>query len=117
MICVMVLGRKYEDNELDEKGFKGLIREATQLAAAPNLGDFIPLIARFDVQGFGGRAKAVGKIFDGFLERIVEEHVVFQRDNKDKDFVDVLLDLMGSREYQIDRSNIKAIILVSELID
>ncbi|KAL0543299.1 hypothetical protein IC582_018391 [Cucumis melo] len=111
MICVMVLGRKYEDNELGEKGFKGLIREATQLAAAPNLGDFIPLIARFDVQGFGGRAKAVGKIFDGFLESIVEEHVVFEKDNKDKDFVDVLLDLMGSREYQIDRSNIKAIIL------
>ncbi|XP_023543453.1 cytochrome P450 CYP736A12-like [Cucurbita pepo subsp. pepo] len=112
IMCLMVVGRKYRDKELDAKGFKAVIQEATRLAAAPNLGDFFPFIARLDLQGLCRRAKSVGDVFDGFLEKIVEEHVVSKND-KNKDFVDVMLDLMGSREndYQIDCSTIKAMIL------
>ena len=117
IMCLMVVGRKYRDKELDAKGFKAVIQEATRLAAAPNLGDFFPFIARLDLQGLCRRAKSVGDVFDGFLEKIVEEHVVSKND-KNKDFVDVMLDLMGSREndYQIDCSTIKAMILVSKLL-
>lgn len=117
MVCLMVFGRKYSDKELDEKGFKAVIQEATQLAAAPNLADFIPCIAALDLQGLCRRAKSVGKVFDGFLERVFEHRLESNNENKTNDFVDVMLGFMDSpeTEYHMDRSCIKAIILVSKL--
>ncbi|XP_022978478.1 cytochrome P450 CYP736A12-like [Cucurbita maxima] len=113
MTCLMVFGKKYADQEFDERGFKSVIQEAMHLAATPNMGDFIPQIAALDLQGLDRRSKAISKIFDGFLERIVDDHLESKHENKTKDFVDVMLDIMNSKEteYQIERSNIKAIIL------
>ncbi|KAK9911135.1 hypothetical protein M0R45_035058 [Rubus argutus] len=115
MSCRMVFGKKYMDEEFSERGFKSVIQEGLQLGAAPNLGDYIPCIAPLDLQGFTKRMKAVHKVFDDFLDKIVEEHLL-SRDHgekRTKDFVDVMLGFMGSEEseYQIGRSNIKAIML------
>ncbi|WJX47631.1 hypothetical protein P8452_34301 [Trifolium repens] len=112
--CKMVLGRKYLDKDLDEKGFKAVMQEGMHLAATPNLADYIPYIGTFDLQGLTRRMKAIGKIFDDFFEKIIDEHV--QSDNKDdnnKDFVDVMLSFVGTQEseYRIERPNIKAIML------
>lgn len=113
MSCRMVLGKKYMDKEFDERGFKAVIQEGMELGATPNLGDYIPLIAPLDLQGLTRRMKAVGKIFDDFFEKIIDEHVHSKDENKTKDFVDVMLSFMGSEEseYRIERPNIKAIIL------
>ncbi|KAL6284208.1 hypothetical protein ACE6H2_015137 [Prunus campanulata] len=113
MSCRMVLGKKYRDEELDEKGFKSLIKEGMQLAAAPNLGDYIPCIAPLDLQGFTKRMKAVNKAFDNFFEKVIDEHLQSKDEDRTKDFVDVMVGIMGSAEsqYRIERSNIKAIIL------
>jgi hypothetical protein len=65
--------------------------------------------------------KALGKIFDDFFEKIIDEHI--QSDNKDdnnnKDFVDVMLSFVGTQEseYRIERPNIKAIMLVNHIIE
>jgi len=114
MSCRMVFGKKYMDKDLDEKGFKAVIHEGMQLGAIPNLGDYIPCLAPLDLQGLRRRMKAVSKTFDDFFEKIIDEHVQSKEENKTKDFVDVMLSFMGSEEseYRIDRSNIKAIILV-----
>ncbi|KAF5480764.1 hypothetical protein F2P56_001480 [Juglans regia] len=113
MSCRMVFGKKYEDKDLDEKGFKAVIHETMYLGAVPNLGDYIPCIRPFDLQGLTRRMKAVSKIFDNFFEKIIDEHIQSKDENKtNDDFVDVMLRLMGSKEseYSIERSNIKAII-------
>ncbi|XP_061949616.1 cytochrome P450 71AU50-like [Populus nigra] len=111
--CRMVFGKKYMEKEFDEKGFKPVIHEGMRLAASFNLGDYIPPIAPLDLQGFTKRMKAVGKVFDDFLEKIIDEHIQFKDENRTKDFVDVMLDFLGSEEteYRIGRDNIKAIIL------
>jgi hypothetical protein len=85
-----------------------------RLAASFNFGDYIPPIAPLDLQGLTKRMKAVGKVFDDFLEKIIDEHIQFKDENRTKDFVDVMLDFLGSEEteYSIGRDNIKAIILV-----
>lgn len=116
MTCLMVFGKKYDESALEARAFEAAVQEVVQLVATPNLGDLIPWVAGLDLQGLNRRAKSVGKMFDGFLERIVEEHLVCKDENKTKDFVDVLLGLMSSQnnEYQIDRSTIKALILVSK---
>lgn len=116
MSCRMVFGRKYMDKDLDEKGFKGVMQEAMQLAATPNIGDYIPCLLGLDLQGLTRRIKATAKVFDAFLEKIVDEHVQKPKEEQQtKDLVDVMLDLMGSQgtEYNIQRPNIKAISLVS----
>ncbi|KAG2716522.1 hypothetical protein I3760_03G130800 [Carya illinoinensis] len=113
MSCRMVLGKKYMDNDFDERGFRALIQEGMELLAVPNLGDYIPFIAPVDLQGLKRRMKAISKIYDDFLEKIIDEHVQSKDENKTKDFVDVMLSFMGSEEseYLIERPNIKAIIL------
>ncbi|XP_038897271.1 cytochrome P450 71AU50-like [Benincasa hispida] len=115
MICLMIFGRKFEDDkELDhEMGFKWIVQEAFKLFGAFNLGDFIPFIAPLDLQGLIRRAKSVHQVFDRFLERIIDEHLQSNNINVTEDVVDIMLDIMGSRQtdYQIDRSTIKTIIL------
>ena len=110
----LVFGKKYMDKEFDERGFKSVIQEGMQLAASPNLGDYIPYVASLDLQGLTQRMKAVSKIFDAFFEKIIDEHLQSEDENKTKDFVDVMLSFMGyeESEYRIERPNIKAIILV-----
>ncbi|XP_062113763.1 cytochrome P450 71AU50-like [Humulus lupulus] len=115
MSCEMVLGKKYSDDELDPRGFKAIVQEGMHLAATPNLGDYIPFLAPLDLQGLTKRMKAVRKVFDAFLDRIIDEHIQSKDkdDHEAKDFVDVMLKIMGSEqsEYNIERPNIKAIIL------
>ncbi|WCJ31803.1 Cytochrome P450 71AU50 [Euphorbia peplus] len=114
MSCRMVFGKKYLDKEFDERGFMAVMEEGMRLAAAPNLGDYIPQIAPFDLQGLVKKMKALSKVFDAFLEKIIDEHIQFKDDNnRTKDFVDVMLAFMGSEEseYCIGRDNIKAIML------
>jgi len=126
MSCRMVLGKKYTDDDLDEKGFKAVMLETMHLAATPNIGDYIPYLGQFHLQGLTRRMKAIRKIFDDFFEKIIDEHI--QSDNKDdktkdfffevdktKDFVDVMLGFVGTEEfeYHIERNDIKAIMLVN----
>lgn len=114
MSCRMVFGKKYMDKDLDERGFKAVIQEAMQLAATPNIGDYIPCLLGLDLQGLTRRIKATGKVFDDFFEKIIDEHIHKPKEEgQTKDLVDVMLDLMGSEEteYNIQRANIKAISL------
>ncbi|KAJ8769613.1 hypothetical protein K2173_005216 [Erythroxylum novogranatense] len=113
MSCLMVFGKKYSEKEFDERGFKAIVHEDATLTAIPNLGDYIPQIAWLDLQGLRKRMKAVAKVFDEFFEKIIEEHVKNTEENRTKDFVDVMLGLIGSEEneYRVDRDSIKAIIL------
>ncbi|KAG6657465.1 cytochrome P450 71AU50-like [Carya illinoinensis] len=113
MSCRMLFGKKYMDKYFDERGFKAVFQEGMYLVATPNLGDYLPYIGLLDLQGLTRRMKAVSKIFDDFFEKIIDDHVRSNDENKIKDFVDVMLNFMGPEdsEYHIERSNIKAIIL------
>jgi cytochrome P450 family 1 subfamily A polypeptide 1/ferulate-5-hydroxylase len=112
----MVFGKKYLDEDLDERGFKSVMQEVMHLSAAPHLGDYIPQIAALDLQGLTKRMKAISKVFDVFLDKIIDEHVQYQEKGKNKDFVDVMLSLMKSEEneYLVDQGCMKATMLVYE---
>ncbi|XP_059287966.1 cytochrome P450 71AU50-like [Lycium ferocissimum] len=112
LTCLMVFGKKYMDDDLDKRGFKAVIQEVTHLAATPNLGDFFPFLGVIDLQGLTRRLKNLAKVFDEFLEKIIDEHVQSHDQKQSKDFVDTMLDIMqsGGAEFQLDRSHIKAIL-------
>ncbi|KAH7565814.1 hypothetical protein JRO89_XS08G0021000 [Xanthoceras sorbifolium] len=64
--------------------------------------------------GLTKRMKAVAKVLDEFMEKIIDEHVQ-SKDSRTKDFVDLMLSFFGSEEtgYRTDRGHIKALFLVT----
>ncbi|WMV57501.1 hypothetical protein MTR67_050886 [Solanum verrucosum] len=61
--------------DLDKRGFKVLVKEVEELAATLNLGDFFPFLGVIDLQGLTRQLKDLSKVFDEFLEKIIDEHV------------------------------------------
>ncbi|KAG8383463.1 hypothetical protein BUALT_Bualt04G0015800 [Buddleja alternifolia] len=113
MTCLMVFGRKYVDNDLDEKGFKAVIEEALQVVATPNLGNYFPCLRVLDLQGLTRSVKRVSKTFDEFLEKIIDDHVQNKENNETQDFVHTMMGIMESGEagFEFDRRNVKAVLL------
>ncbi|KAK6118406.1 hypothetical protein DH2020_047823 [Rehmannia glutinosa] len=114
--CLMIFGRKYADRDLDEKGFKGVISEVMEVGGSFNLGDYFPYMGVLDLQGYNGRMKKASKIFDGFLEKIIDEHVENKKEkneNENEDFVDTMMGIMESGEagFEFDRRHVKAVLL------
>ena len=116
MSCRMVFGKKYSDDEFDERGFKDVIQELMALSATPNLGDYFPFLGVLDPQGLTRRMKKISKIFDKFFEKIIDEHEKLAGKDQSNDFVSTLLALMksGDVEFQFDRRHIKAVMLVRQ---
>ncbi|KAJ8543726.1 hypothetical protein K7X08_025344 [Anisodus acutangulus] len=111
--CLMVFGKKFMDEDLDKRGFKSIVQEVVHLAATPNLGDFFPFLGVLDLQGITGRLKALSKVFDEFLEKIIEEHVQSKEHRETKDFIDTMMEIMQSGEagFEFDRRHVKAVLL------
>ncbi|WMV57503.1 hypothetical protein MTR67_050888 [Solanum verrucosum] len=106
------------DEDLDKRGFKAVVNEVEHLAATPNLGDFFPFLGVIDLHGLTRRLKDLSKVFDEFLEKIIDEHVQARDQKQSKDFVDTMLDIMqsGEAEFQFDRRDIKAILFLRYFI-
>ncbi|XP_043717818.1 cytochrome P450 71AU50-like [Telopea speciosissima] len=115
----MLIGNKLEEMT---SNLKSVAEEYHKLLGTFNLADFIPYIGALDhLQRLGRRMKEISKLFDGFLEKIIDEHINNPKDcnNHQKDFIDVMLSLMTESEhmqaeeqcYMIDRTSIKGIIL------
>nr|XP_009615258.1 cytochrome P450 CYP736A12-like [Nicotiana tomentosiformis] len=113
LTCLMVFGKKYMDEDLDKRGFKAVVQDVLHLAATPNLGDFFPFLGVIDLQGLTRKLKDLSKVFDEFLEKIIDEHVQSHDQKQTKDFVDTMMEIMqsGEAEFQFDRRHIKAILL------
>ncbi|XP_057807040.1 cytochrome P450 71AU50-like [Salvia miltiorrhiza] len=112
MNCLMILGRKYSDRDLDEQdGFKALFSETLEITAQFNLADYFPYIGGLDLHGLNRRMKRLSNVFDGFLEKIMEDHL--QKKQQSHDFVDTMMAIMDSGEagFEFDRTHIKAVLL------
>ncbi|KAL8110702.1 hypothetical protein AgCh_026441 [Apium graveolens] len=111
--CQMVFGKKFENKEFDERGFKGVIEEGMKMAVAFNLGDYFPYIGALDLQGLTRKMKAIANVWDQFFEKILDEHDKPKEHGQTKDFVDTMLGIMksGESEFEFDRSHVKAILM------
>lgn len=114
MSCMMVFGNKCLENNDNNKGFKDVIQETMRLAAVPNFGDFFPLLGFLDLQGLNRRLKAIAKVFDDFLEKIIDEHRLKEETLINKNFVDTMMDFMqsGEADFEFDTRHVKSILLV-----
>jgi cytochrome P450 len=127
IIWRILVRKKFSNNDLgaNGKGFRDLVLEGGAAAGRFNIGDFIPYLDWLDLQGINRRMKKVNKIFDVFVEKVIDDHMDHQMDSTSngqaeadaeaehgKVFVDVLLQIQRDKtDAKITRESIKAIML------
>ncbi|KAL6838262.1 hypothetical protein ACP4OV_031934 [Aristida adscensionis] len=122
VISRMALGKKYVAEEIagsptSPEEFRWMVDELFLLNGVLNVGDMIPWLDWLDLQGYVRRMKRLGKMFDRFLEHVVDEHQERRRQEGDKfvakDIVDLLLELADdpNLEVPIGRDGVKGFAL------
>ncbi|KAJ0967572.1 hypothetical protein J5N97_024489 [Dioscorea zingiberensis] len=122
VMCRVVLGRKCMEARINgDSSFGELCREITGLLGHFNVNDFMPFLQWLDVHGVRRRGKVVLELVRGFLEKIIDEHVVDDdqgSESSGKDFVDFLLSVMDDKEgewttsgFDFDLSHIMSILM------
>lgn len=108
-----------EEREILGKRFKEVITEKTRLIGIPNLSDFFPVIARFDVQGILKKVKEIVRKLDDIFEAIISERIhdaQYGGGEIRKDFLQVLLQLKeekaGDADTPFTMTHIKALLMV-----
>ncbi|PAN49579.1 hypothetical protein PAHAL_9G457600 [Panicum hallii] len=114
-------GRKYivdgAGSPFTPEEFRWLIDEHFFLNGVLNIGDVIPWLSCLDPQGYVKRMKRSAKMFDRFLEHVLDEHNERRRREGEefvaRDMVDVLLELADdpNLEVPIHRDGVKGFIL------
>ncbi|KAL6509680.1 hypothetical protein OROGR_022990 [Orobanche gracilis] len=117
-ICRSAFGRKYGESESGKK-FMTLFSECMELLGTIGIAGTVPWlswITRFN--GFDKRVDAVFQGLDGFLERLIQEHMMkTTKEHDDGDykgnFLDILLQCQKENTSgdSIDKDSIKALIL------
>ncbi|XP_031124635.1 angelicin synthase-like [Ipomoea triloba] len=121
MIWGSTLGSDEEKNEKIGAVFRELMGKYVDTFAEPNISDFFPWLARFDLQGIQAKMEGMRKDVDNILEPIIKEGVrivseksrsVSESDEK-KDFLQILLELKERDDIgrSLDFQAIKAILL------
>lgn len=101
---------------------KAVIREATSLAGAFNLADYMPWLRLLDLQGLTRRLKETRRLEDKILEDIIDEYEQETAEHQATNcrcFIDVMLSLNNKsinipnyeQSNTMNRTNIKAILL------
>uniref|UniRef100_A0A0D9WQK5 Uncharacterized protein n=1 Tax=Leersia perrieri TaxID=77586 RepID=A0A0D9WQK5_9ORYZ len=120
VITRMVMGKKYLDKDAaagavtTPEEFKSMLDELFLLNGVLNIGDYIPWLNWMDLQGYIKRMKRLSKMFDRFLEHVVDEHNERRRREGEsfvaKDMVDVLLQFADdpNLEVKLKRDGVKA---------
>lgn len=125
IISRMMLSIESSGTDSQAEQARTLVRDVTQTFGEFNISDFIGFCKNLDFQGLKKRALDIHKRYDAFLEKLIcdreesrrkakVEGGCEDRDEKVKDFLDMLLDVSEAKECEVDftRNHIKSLILV-----
>ncbi|XP_073135270.1 labd-13Z-ene-9,15,16-triol synthase, chloroplastic-like [Henckelia pumila] len=98
--------------------FRGAVSKLVDLLGKPNVSDFFPVLARFDIQGIEKEMKSVVLRVDEIIDSVINERMKKmegekRRDESRKDFLQILLELREQDDPQrsINLPQIKAILM------
>ncbi|KAK4365246.1 hypothetical protein RND71_016604 [Anisodus tanguticus] len=122
VIMSMIFGSNFVEEKCRKDGteFRELVIKFLQVMGKPNISDFFPMLARFDLQGIQKEMAALLKSFESILEPAINEHMKMLMDkseeiqgNGKKDFMHILLELMEQKNIgkSADLVQIKAILV------
>ncbi|KAL3676217.1 hypothetical protein R1sor_026165 [Riccia sorocarpa] len=91
----------------DSDDFQETIKELFELEGVFNLGDYIPWLDRFDLQGYKKKMRITAKKTDEFLQGIIDDHLERHKlhketGEKDEDYVQDMVDVMLTRPRDAD---------------
>ncbi|GMJ10864.1 cytochrome P450, family 706, subfamily A, polypeptide 6 [Hibiscus trionum] len=112
MITSLWGGSSERSSDLIE--FKKRLEEFVNLAGGPNVSDFLPLLAPFDLQGIESKSRKLLSWFYGKFESVIMNRLKTEDvgdDQISKDFLQQLLDLKQRGDDQISDNEIKALLL------
>ncbi|XP_021768401.1 cytochrome P450 76C2-like [Chenopodium quinoa] len=92
-----------EDREKIESEFRVAVTKVVRLLGAPNISDFFPSLARFDLQGIEKNMRKCAKWLDEIFEKVIDQRLRNNREGnegrkKEQDFLEVLLQLKDDYE-------------------
>nr|ACL52611.1 unknown [Zea mays] len=97
--------------------FRHLVAEVTDMLGAPNVSDFFPALARFDLQGIRKKSDALKERFNQMFARIIEQRVHAERAGGEPpapDFLEYMLKLEkegGDGKASFTMTNVKALLM------
>lgn len=100
--------------------FKQVVAEMTALLGKPNVSDFFPGLAPFDLQGIKKRFRTLATKLDSLFNPIIEQRLNMDKeggiteDKMDKDFLQFLLNLKneGDSKTPLTMAHVKALLMV-----
>jgi len=121
VLCRVAFGREFsEGGDYHRHGFQTMLDEYQELLGGFSVGDFFPSLEEFlhSLTGMKSRLEGTSRRFDQLFDQILYEHKGSNKVEEHKDLVDVLLEVQknGSAEMPLTTDNIKAIILVSQIL-
>ncbi|KAG2600072.1 hypothetical protein PVAP13_5KG499007 [Panicum virgatum] len=96
--------------------FRELVAGITELLGSPNVSDFFPALAPFDLQGVNRKMGRFREKFDLMFARIIQQRVEAQQDGGDTvaDFLDTMLKMEregGDGKASFTMNNVKSLLL------
>ncbi|KAJ4774840.1 Cytochrome P450 [Rhynchospora pubera] len=104
------------DNERESigKNFKELVADIVDLLGRPNVSDFFPALARFDLQGIQRKMLVLKERFDKIFERMIENKSC-DEGKRTKDFLEYMLRMEreegGDSKIPFTMDHIKALLM------
>ncbi|PIA25955.1 hypothetical protein AQUCO_10200017v1 [Aquilegia coerulea] len=108
-----------EDRERVILEFGKAMDEFFKLLGTPNVSDFFPVLAKFDIQGFERKMKKICKWLDQLFDYVIDQRLRMRsgedlnNDGKVKDFLQVLLQLkdQGDHSTTFTITHVKTLLL------
>ncbi|CAL5429738.1 unnamed protein product [Camellia sinensis] len=122
VITNMLWGGTVKGEERGKMGaeFRQVVAEMTELLGKPNLSDFFPGLARFDLQGVQKQMKGLAKRFDRIFENIIDQRLKMDGHGsgtaeESADFLQCLLKLKddGDAKTPLTITHLKALLMFS----
>lgn len=120
VITNMLWGGTVKGEERGKMGaeFRQVVAEMTELLGKPNLSDFFPGLARFDLQGIQKRMKGLAKRFDRIFQNIIDQRLKMDGHGsgtaeESADFLQFLLKLKddGDAKTPLTITHLKALLM------
>ncbi|MCD7459660.1 hypothetical protein HAX54_041577 [Datura stramonium] len=125
VVMSMIFGSKFvedmEKHRRDGTEFRDIVIKFLQELGKPNISDFFPMLARFDLQGIQKEMASLLKSVESILDPAINERMKILSNkregeiqgNEKKDFIQILLELMEQKDIgiSVDLVKIKAILL------
>jgi flavonoid 3'-monooxygenase len=118
MMTRLLFGKRYFGLNISNKKseeFKDIILKELAIAGIINIGDFVPLLRPFDLQGITSQLKKLRLKIDQFLDEMIQDRLKQNGLNDSKDFLDAMLSLPKTHGFgdRLGDNTIKAILNVS----